>query len=84
MPGFSLPSALHSSAIRSHWRTPVGSQPSDAAGGGQPPCDAEQSRGRVMKGSEDEQACGTTSLWEEVGGRKKNYLKDHMCNHLFL
>lgn len=31
-----------------------------------------------------EQACGTTSLWKDVWGRKGNYLKYHMCIHLSL
>lgn len=51
MPGVSLPSALHSSAIGSHWLNPAGSQRHAAAHGGQRPCDGEQGGRRVMKGS---------------------------------
>lgn len=71
MPGFSLPSALHSSVTCCHW--PIQLEVSLVMHLVEGSLPVMQGRaGKAMKGSADEQACGHTALWEEVGGRKKN------------
>lgn len=47
--GLCLLSAPPSPAICSHWLRPAGSQPGDAAHGGQPPCGSSAQQGRMAK-----------------------------------
>lgn len=71
MPGVSLPSALRPSAICSRWLNPAGRQPPDAAHAGQPPCDGEQGRRRVMKGSRANRPVGPPHSGKKCEAERK-------------